>query len=347
MKNFILTSFLILACFFSFVNEVYGTVHTVSNNPNSPGEYFDVQSAINAAVVDDTIYVHGSNILYPNFTINKRLVLIGAGFNVTGTQFNLNTRTSNITNDSVNNIPISGSKIIGFDAQLINGNKKIHNVIIERNKIFTLNLIGNFWVVRNNIINNLNLWGYNAQLGYYSSDDCLVSNNIINRIFGTSAVSSGVVITHNFIIEFINYGVNNVIINNIFQTTVAGNGIQTGVTNSVISNNITYGSSAQVLPTPGNSGSNNLSQNTPSFVNVPNPVNTAQLINYNYAFNAGSPGINVATDGTNIGPTGGSYPMNIFHGVSWLPQMVELNIHNPVIAPGDPLNINFKARKRN
>jgi hypothetical protein len=40
------------------------TVHTVSNNPNSPGEYNNLQTAIDAATNGDTLYVHGSPTSY-------------------------------------------------------------------------------------------------------------------------------------------------------------------------------------------------------------------------------------------------------------------------------------------
>ena len=67
MKNFI----------FAFVGTIIlasnanATIHTVSNNVNSPGQYTDLQAAITAAVNNDTIYIHRSDVDYGSITINK------------------------------------------------------------------------------------------------------------------------------------------------------------------------------------------------------------------------------------------------------------------------------------
>ena len=55
----------------------FSKVHTVSNNPDHPAQYPDVQAAITAALNGDTIYVHGSQFTYPDFIVNKKLVLNG------------------------------------------------------------------------------------------------------------------------------------------------------------------------------------------------------------------------------------------------------------------------------
>ena len=54
-------------------------VLTVSNNTNSPGQYTDLQAACDAAVSNDTLYVHASEKDYGSIYIRKRLVLIGEG----------------------------------------------------------------------------------------------------------------------------------------------------------------------------------------------------------------------------------------------------------------------------
>jgi len=53
---------------------------TVSNNPNAVAQYTDIPPAIAAASPGDTIYVGGSPNSYSNFTIDRKLVIIGAGF---------------------------------------------------------------------------------------------------------------------------------------------------------------------------------------------------------------------------------------------------------------------------
>lgn len=52
-----------------------GTIRTVSNNPDRPAQFDNVNAAIAAAVAGDTIYVHGSQFTYPDFTVTKKLIL--------------------------------------------------------------------------------------------------------------------------------------------------------------------------------------------------------------------------------------------------------------------------------
>ncbi|TMI78823.1 MAG: hypothetical protein E6H10_16395, partial [Bacteroidetes bacterium] len=70
-----------LFVFLSVCVNVFGTVRTVNNNPNSLAQYNTIQAAVDASANGDTIYVHGSNIPYAAFTItNKRLIVIGPGW---------------------------------------------------------------------------------------------------------------------------------------------------------------------------------------------------------------------------------------------------------------------------
>ena len=73
------------------------TIRTVNNGSVGAGQYTSVQTAVDASVAGDTIYIHGSQTTYGDVTLNKRLVLIGAGHHVTGTQFNFPTTLGNMT----------------------------------------------------------------------------------------------------------------------------------------------------------------------------------------------------------------------------------------------------------
>src|SRR5215471_5505918 len=70
-----------LFVFLGFCVNVFATVRTVNNSPNSLAQYNNIQSAVDASVTGDTVYVHGSNVQYTAVTItNKRLVIIGPGW---------------------------------------------------------------------------------------------------------------------------------------------------------------------------------------------------------------------------------------------------------------------------
>jgi hypothetical protein len=77
---------LITTLFVAMTGMAWATVLTVSNNPDRPAQFTQVDPAIAAAAAGDTIYVYGSLTTYNDFIINKRLVVIGAGYN-TNNQF--------------------------------------------------------------------------------------------------------------------------------------------------------------------------------------------------------------------------------------------------------------------
>src|SRR5688572_6960344 len=77
MKN---KKLVVLAMYVLYSLPVLGAVRTVSNNPTRPAQYTTFSAAQTASAVGDTIYVYGSPFTYPDFTVTKRLVLIGAGY---------------------------------------------------------------------------------------------------------------------------------------------------------------------------------------------------------------------------------------------------------------------------
>ncbi len=60
---------------------VFAGVLTVSNASVSPGQYSSITAAISAASTGDTILIQGTGINYGNFTVNKKLVIMGPGHN--------------------------------------------------------------------------------------------------------------------------------------------------------------------------------------------------------------------------------------------------------------------------
>ena len=66
---------------FSFCfTSVHATVHTVSNRSEMDADFTQITDAIAAASAGDTIYVHGSQTTYSNFTVDKKLHIIGPGY---------------------------------------------------------------------------------------------------------------------------------------------------------------------------------------------------------------------------------------------------------------------------
>ena len=57
------------------------TVRTVSNDPKAPAQYTSIDAAIQASSAGDTIMVYGSATIHNSVTVDREIVLIGAGYN--------------------------------------------------------------------------------------------------------------------------------------------------------------------------------------------------------------------------------------------------------------------------
>jgi hypothetical protein len=320
----------------------FATVHTVSNNPDSPGEFNDLQSAIDAATNGDTLYVHGSPTNYGNINLNRSLTLIGTGYNPQKD----NPLVSSIATLYLDSVPgikgCSNSKIYGFNitSQITQGPGlyAFNNITIAMNRIAQLQIqptSASNIIIKQNIINyvyiiaNCNNLIWRNNMMYYSTSyyqNCtsvLVSNNMFFYV----SVS-----TPTTIMDF------STVTNNIFLNVHPNSSFAT------YNNNLIFNSGSDVLPYGNNTGTGNFNGNAPIFVNAPdlNGVNFA----YNYRLAANSVGHNGGTDGTDIGPFGGSDPLPNLFGTPPVPQIKIFNITNSVLAPDTPLEIYVKAKKQ-
>jgi len=348
----------------------FATIRTVSNNPDRPGQFADVNSAIAAAVADDTIYVHGSQFTYADFTISKRLVVIGAGYN-SNNQFNFPTRVNTIflTRDTgLQNS--SGSVITGFliISHIQNtGVPGPTNITIFRNQVNNTIFIynpgngGNFgsgWVIYNNLINTIQ--GGSSGSTSSSASNITIQNNIISGVINGFSVSS-VLIDHNV---FLSSGslttlFYSTITNNIFVRTTGDlmNGsVNFNTFNNNLSNLTTIGPSAPTNSFAGgsNTASGNFVAVDPQFVSVTNLNTYSTTANYRLA--PASAVRNAGTDGTDLGIYGGAraFPSGGAAGSGFdtsplppIPQVTEVNILNATLQPGTPLNVNVKAKINN
>lgn len=334
--------------------QTFATVRTVSNAPNSPGQYTDLQTAINASAIGDTVYIHPSATSYGNITLYKRITLIGAGYDGTTYQYGLIATVSNISLDQVSSLNnSSGSHIISLNCSTIhvNSGKISDSVVIERCNTNSIQMSGSSskgWHVLNCFSNAIH-FGEN-----YGN---IVENNII-RSFVSHSNNTGNNIVRNNIIWYSSSVVNGsytTYFNNIFICSsssaqdLVSNPSATANHNNNFSNNLFYNYNTPIPPAFNNGGTNIINQD-PLFVNVPNfngvLPNNAPLI-YDFRLLASSPGHNFGTDGTDIGIYGGNYPWMNPQGLSWLPQALYLNINNPVVPVNGTLNIDSRGVKRN
>ncbi len=188
---------LILLYLFMLPAEGLGAKFMVSNQAGVERDFSSIQSAIEHASPNDTIFVKGSPINYGNVLLEKRLVIIGEGFSG---DIHIG-HTSKLTRILFTSNPYrrtisSGSKIIGFEfpyfpgqrpniITVANDNVKIEDVTIERNWLWFVDVVGSAenWVFRNNIIRGWVDGGAkeNTEAGAAGFS---FHNNIINSLIG-------------------------------------------------------------------------------------------------------------------------------------------------------------------
>ncbi len=352
---------------FAMALNVKAAVLTVSNNPNSPGQYTTITTAITAASNNDTLYVHASATSYGSFTIGKKLTIIGAGWDGRFYQLGqLKSEVGSITLANVNpNNPL-GTIIMGLyvNGSLTSSNSSapfVTNVTIDRcfiggnpssvpalrTAISAQNGVNTNWTIKNCIID--------AFLDLYTNGN-VVTNCFIEDMASSSGTASNIfsnnIFWSNVLVNPLSDLNNAIVSNNIFfysgsssiAITNAGNG-------NTYNNNISFGYTG-AIPQGNNSGSNNQINVSPQFINGPSVPTSAVLSNvpnFNWDLQTSSPGQNAGTDGTDIGVFGGANPFNVFSitGITTLPQITQMNINNSTIPVNGVLNVNVIAKKRN
>jgi hypothetical protein len=350
MIRYFLLSAILVSSLFSLA-----TVRTVNNYIANSAQFSTVQPAITASATNDTIYLHGSPVSYGDFTITKRLVIMGAGYNLTNTINNYTTNVGNITVDTVTvNQALSGLTLQGL---AINGSigcagtDRANNVLIDRCRVPAggIGLIGSNWTIKNSFGNlTINMSSVSSNI--------LISNNILQYLYITNGTSltnyaAGVKVSNNELGSLQLAGSYYVMyVNNIVKNS-SNNG-----TNNTFSRNITFtdGGPSINFPPPNNTGSGNFNNINPLYINYSSPWGFGQysgdLLSYDFNYQTGSVAINGGTDSTNIGISGGPYPIlttKIFDGRTKIPLVVDVNIENAYVKPGQSIQVHFKARKNN
>ena len=342
----------------------HATSRMVSNDINNPAQYNNVQAAITASVNGDTVYVNPTAVTYADFTINKRLVMIGGGYS-SPNQFNFTTVVNTIfllKTAGINDA--SGSVIMGFRVNGIgySGSSLIvSNIKLFRNFIVTIDAspIGaTNWLIYNNIIAG-GVQGRNLCSLIIIQNNIFTSGGFLNQF-----IQSSILIDHNLFINNNPPALNAmqfaVVTNNIFTSTAGTAVINNNTTQNTFNNNLSMSTNiGPNAPTNSflggpNTGGGNLVGTDPLFVNVTNF--NAYDANANYRLTTGSPGRNGATDGSDLGIYGGSYPFpsggapGSGYDTSPLPpipQINAVNIQNATLQPGTLLKVTVQAKITN
>ncbi|HRD53533.1 MAG TPA: hypothetical protein PKY96_12875 [Flavobacteriales bacterium] len=307
------------------------TVRTVSNSPNMPAQFTDLQTAINTAVTGDTLYVMGTGVQYGQVTIDKQLTVIGTGHAPPAPAQPAWLSTIYIYTNA------TGTKLIGLysDSYVY---IYCSNVTIERCRIYYIypQVVG-----LSNLVFRHN---YVTYVSFNNPNSALFANNIVhNNGYIQNSNSPSVLIANNLFMGYywnaLSAISNALISNNIFwqSTPVAGS-----VTNCTFENNITYQTPNNTIPFGTNSGSGNLVDVNPQFVNVPDAAfNTA----YNYDLLPASAGNNAGSDGTDIGLYGGVSPWPNQSGLARIPFITSFTLQYSQVPQGSTVNGTVNATK--
>jgi hypothetical protein len=350
IKNIFLFLFLIL-CSVS-----QATVRTVNNYIANSAQFSTIQTAITASATNDTIYIQGSPVSYGDFTITKRLVIIGAGYYLPNTINNYTTNVGSIVVDTVSvNQALSGLTLQGLainGSLACAGTDRANNVLIDRCKVPSsgIGIIGSNWTIKNSFGSlSINISSVSSNI--------LISNNILQNLYiinGTSLTNyaAGVKVSNNELGALeLNGSFYVMYVNNIVKNRY-NNGI-----NNTFSRNITFTDGGPLINFPpiNNTGSGNFNNINPLYINYSCPWGSCNqysgdLLSYDFNYQTGSVAINGGTDSTNIGISGGPYPTlttKIFDGRTKIPLVVDVNIENAYVKPGQSIQVHFKARKNN
>jgi len=338
MKKYILFALMLT---FAIIAEA--TVINVDNKSNRPSGYVkSLQLAITNSSVGDTIYVYPSNQSYGAITITKELHIFGFGYDGTSGAVS---KVDHIYLDTVASpsSTSSGTTIQGLTVVRLYCSKPYISDIVISGNSFTnyLDLGANCsgWLITNNYLSYISL---------NNNTSIVVSNNVFrSHPYGIyTSNSSSVVISNNLFMQWSRFSnVHNATVSNNIFICNANTYVGTDMTNNVFNNNITYCSNSSysyTLPTSGNSGAGNLSNQNPVFVT--GTVNSTYDYSKDYNLQSTSPGIDAGTDGSDIGEYGGNNPF-VWGGAFTIPKVTQLNIVNPIINQGTNIDINVKAKK--
>ncbi|TCD26902.1 hypothetical protein EZ456_10235 [Pedobacter psychrodurus] len=373
---------LLLIALTLFVMQANAVVHTVNNVTGGGAQFTTINAAIAAATMGDTIYVHGSPIVYAAFNIlDKKLTIIGPGWApqknnpVRAIIFSATIKNSGATSAvaTSNGTELQGlvfNNTISFSANSIN-ERGVSNIRLDRCELRN-GIESSGYDANNYIIENCYISGSVARISLSTSNsysNFLFQNNIF-RIDGfNNGFLSGFLNISNFIFNHnlfmtnapgaagslaVNNGVAKTLTfsNNIFVNINLNSGIESCTFNS----NLTFYSSVPALTAPwaaGNvanniDGGGNLNNVNPQMA-AQTAVNTGvDNIIADFTIAAG-PANNAGNDGKDLGllfDATGSLNWVSARGAR-LPFIFSMNITNPTVSPGTNLNVEVTAKKNN
>lgn len=333
----------------------------VDQNPNAPtGDhvYNDLQECIDAANDGDVIYIIPAVDSYGEVTLNKRLTLIGSGWQadnqsnmvskvdrifvdplyadgstidgvllMTTTAFPVVLGITNAPVDTLKNFEIRNCRVPGIVQQ---ENTPIKNMVVRNNVCQGLNFNGSYGAAT-----------INFRHADGMTEDVVISNNIVVSNFATGWVkycvnaANGTIIKNNLFYSSTGHPAfahirNSFVSNNVFFGASPYNGPNYSSYNNVFTNNLSYGCGSNcALPAPStaepaNSGGGNLENTNPLFTSI--NVSWYWNVDFDLTMEEFSPLENGGSDGTHIGIFGGDYPFDNYQHLRSTPWVHSMSV---------------------
>jgi hypothetical protein len=337
------------------INVAQAKVWRVNNNPGVTADFTTIPLAVaNAAVVnDDTLHIEASATQYANFTLNKRLVIIGTGYFLSGANSNVglqqNANASLITFVYVDTLG-SGSQLMGLDfsdgVYTLAGsltNSGADNITITRCKMQNFNFGFSLPPTNNNsavgwVVNKCHIATVANATGF-KIQNLTFTNNIVTATLTLNVAGN----------------LNNLIRNNIFRSSIdiinayfANNIIQNAsiiLTTSTVKNNLTIGAPVGFAAFVGING--NISNNTDA--NLFQGI-TANSIDGQWRLKAGSAAIGAGENIGGIIPDCGAFGTAdpyVLSGIPAIPTIYLLTVPTSVPSTATTMNITISTKSNN
>lgn len=338
-----------LGCFlFLLLAAAQASIRTVSDDPNHPAQYTNLQAAHDASINDDTILWYGNGASW-GLNMNKRLTLMGVGQLI-----------ANYGPSITVNAPASGSRFLsGFYSQFTcnvldtSFSIEVSNCHIDRLSGYPKGTFTNCiirWLqnlVNISTVTSTDFIFYNCLFGWGETIRLDIDNGSINLSFlFNHCVFFGA-------LDF--YEPNNSLTNVFFSDcifTQAFANTSCLPLNTVFDRCLFRGFSIDNTQFCGLLVGSNSIINAPNpFVAEPNQLNQgdyiSNLITADFRLNAASLGNDAASDGTDIGLHGGSnaWPVSYHYGLNppGVPVVNSLSLDNYVIGVSDQLQMNAQG----
>lgn len=306
----------------------------VNNNAGVSADFTNLNTALASALVQsgDTIYLEPSATPYSGGTLNKKLVIIGAGYFLSeNTGLQVSTEDSRLNSIIIDSLG-SGSKFFGIRSNLVYCNSNADDITFSRcligissNNSFANSLMSN-WV-----INKCYIGQFNFSSAAYTFQDLQITNCIISSGFNLASSINGLIRNNLFL--------NSVTINNCY---VANNIFSTAFNPSFVNCTVKYNiSTANNLPA-GNNNQVNVPQAS-LFVLTGSTDGRYQHAAGSPAIGAGEPIGGVTPD---CGPFGTADPYRL-SGIPPIPTIYQLQVPSSVPASATSMTVTVSTRSNN